>query len=489
MLARNFACISLGINFWVGFACISTPPYRDGAVAQIQGTVRDVSVNYPSPYGILAAFFLMCGSVGMAAFERWTWMQPLEQVRVDPWTFNLRIVAYALLSLPGFFVAFGDDHPLMPPFIGSICFAATALLFGLSRGAEPPNPKDWQWDWFKDDTRKTQKAVQLGGNSRSSDGGPFSTVRRIVVEAFERNVLGRTVFLLLYTTLNVVLWIEAAYRHGQSNLGRMLRGEEFWLCQEPLGPCCGSGKCGEAATATRFGPLPILLPGSDPRSQTQSQSGIGAGTWYPIAKGFGQLLNLNCAVMLLPVIRTAVMKVHDATSLRSKGAHSSWLDILLANLPALVPVDKNVVFHKACAKYFIFASVFGHAAAHYFNYAYAPFYHGALAANGLDGKYGEQPFEMAWHPRATGSRFLGAGFTGNLLVLTMVTIFAGAHDTVKRRHYETFWFTHHFFLAWFVLLLLHGPVFWQWALWSVFPYLADRFVYRVFYRGGQRFVL
>ena len=162
MLARNVACIAIGVNFWAGFACIATPPYRDGAVAQIQGTVRDVSVDYPSPYGVLLAFVLMCGAVAMGAFERWTWMKPLSQVQVEPWTFNLRVVAYTLLSLPGFFVALGEDYPLMPPFLGSICFAAAALLFFIGRFAAPPTPKEWRWEWFKEDTHKT---VPLGANA------------------------------------------------------------------------------------------------------------------------------------------------------------------------------------------------------------------------------------------------------------------------------------------------------------------------------------
>ena len=31
------------------------------------------------------------------------------------------------------------------------------------------------------------------------------------------------------------------------------------------------------------------------------------------------------------------------------------------------------------------------------------------------------------------------GLTGQLLVLTMFLIYSGAHDKVKRSHYETFW--------------------------------------------------
>ena len=56
---------------------------------------------------------------------------------------------------------------------------------------------------------------------------------------------------------------------------------------------------------------------------------------------------------------------------------------------------------------------------------------------------------MAWAPDATGnSAWLAAGFTGELLVLCMLVIYSGAHEKVKRSHYETFWCAHRFFLLW-----------------------------------------
>ena len=116
------------------------------------------------------------------------------------------------------------------------------------------------------------------------------------------------------------------------------------------------------------------------------------------------------------------------------------------------------VFHKACAKYFVVVAVFLHGTAHYYNYAYAPYYNAALRAadptGALAGLYDGVPFRMAWSPRPLDkditriSNVFGAGFTGQLLILVMVTIYSGAHDTVKRRHYETFWYTHHFFVLW-----------------------------------------
>ena len=52
----------------------------------------------------------------------------------------------------------------------------------------------------------------------------------------------------------------------------------------------------------------LLVGGSGLLRQVQ------AGRWYPFAKGFGQLLNLNCMLLLLPVIRSLVAWLHNNTS-------------------------------------------------------------------------------------------------------------------------------------------------------------------------------
>ena len=59
---------------------------------------------------------------------------------------------------------------------------------------------------------------------------------------------------------------------------------------------------------------------------------------------------------------------------------------------------------------------------------------------------------------------------------------------MKRSHYETFWYSHHFFVVWFLALILHGPVWKWWCLPALGPYAIDRLA-RVFYRGNKRMAL
>ena len=119
----------------------------------------------------------------------------------------------------------------------------------------------------------------------------------------------------------------------------------------------------------------------------------------------------------------------------------------------------------------------GHSVAHYFNYAHAPYYAQALGPL----VFSPSPTHMAWSAATPGSPPLlpSRGLTGQLLALIMMVIYAGAHDTVRRTHYETFWYTHHLFAPWLLLLLLHAPVWWQWAALPLLAYSIDRLVIRI----------
>ena len=56
---------------------------------------------------------------------------------------------------------------------------------------------------------------------------------------------------------------------------------------------------------------------------------MGGGSWFPVAKLFGQLLNLNCTVMILPVVRSLVMKLHNVSSFKGAPAYLRWIPFFL----------------------------------------------------------------------------------------------------------------------------------------------------------------
>lgn len=151
-----------------------------------------------------------------------------------------------------------------------------------------------------------------------------------------------------------------------------------------------------------------------------------------IAKGFGQMLNFNSALILFPVLRNVI------TTLRQTVLHR------------FIPFDSNIMFHRRIAWMILFAS-YGHGIAHYINYSLQ-----------------DSPLTLAWTTLA--------GVTGNLIVFVIVVIYTSAIDSIRRRYFNVFYFAHHLFVIFYLLLLFHGPNFWLWFLLPGTIYIIERIV-------------
>ena len=93
----------------------------------------------PPPSGVL--LFL---------FEYWTF--GFASVKVWPWLWNVRVVAYAVCALPGIFTFFGQR--LMPVFLPALyCTITCAVNIGATR-AQLPTQKEWAWPWFGSKSEK-----------------------------------------------------------------------------------------------------------------------------------------------------------------------------------------------------------------------------------------------------------------------------------------------------------------------------------------------
>ncbi len=57
--------------------------------------------------------------------------------------------------------------------------------------------------------------------------------------------------------------------------------------------------------------------------------------WAPLAKGFGAMLNLNCALILLPVIRNLLKRLNKLTE-----------DSPKYSIIKYIPLGDNVATHK-----------------------------------------------------------------------------------------------------------------------------------------------
>lgn len=192
-------------------------------------------------------------------------------------------------------------------------------------------------------------------------------------------------------------------------------------------------------------------------NQKYGKTGWGYN-WVTVARGPGQLLNFNCALVVLPVARTLLSFLRQ-----------TWL----ANY---LPLDKNIIFHRFIA-YFIVVLGIWHGSAHFFNLScckesYWIGTSGDITAHStLQTAYGTKAFA-----------------TGNFLYLTIVVMFSAAHIEYRRsRNFTVFWYVHHLFLVFFALVIAHAPAPWMWMIgpWSI--YFLERAA-RMF-RGKQLFMV
>lgn len=139
----------------------------------------------------------------------------------------------------------------------------------------------------------------------------------------------------------------------------------------------------------------------------------------PIAKGFGNMLNLNCSLLIIPILRGILTTVTEKY-----------------NKNNVFPIRKAIEFHQIIGSITGIA-VFGHTAAHYINYIFA-------SSQTIDA-FGK-----------------GAWYTGAAIIVVMAVLYSGAHSFAKKNNYEVFWYSHHTYSLFFLLLLAHGPKFWQW---------------------------
>ncbi len=156
-----------------------------------------------------------------------------------------------------------------------------------------------------------------------------------------------------------------------------------------------------------------------------------SGTPMMVARGFGAILNLNGMLVLVPVMRRILSTVRSTAAGR-------WL-----------PVDDALTVHKAIG-HVLFAAGLFHTAAHFVNYSRGP---------GI----------------VTGVFMTGPGRTGLLLLLVATVMWALALPQIRsRKHFELFYGAHMLYLAWFVLMLLHGPRFWAYAIVPIVAFALDK---------------
>lgn len=172
--------------------------------------------------------------------------------------------------------------------------------------------------------------------------------------------------------------------------------------------------------------------------------------YAPYSKAFGGCLNLDCALLLLPVIRSLLQKLNNiGVSFSSmQNSNSFFAKCFARPLTRYIPLSKNIDFHKIVGCTICFMVTF-HAIFHCINLTYS--YSATIQTFGY------------W-----------AFATGVICTFSMFMIFSGASDAVKNAKYEIFFKSHHFFAVFFIALLFHGPKFLYWGAIPILLYVLEK---------------
>jgi predicted ferric reductase/Ca2+-binding EF-hand superfamily protein len=145
------------------------------------------------------------------------------------------------------------------------------------------------------------------------------------------------------------------------------------------------------------------------------------GVWVQVARGCGACINLNGALIFIPVMRRVLTYVRRTPGLNA------------------LPLDDAPSIHRFLG-HALLALALVHTAAHLTHYS--------VTQNALLGSL-------------FGTR---AGASGLALLAVFLVMWVLARPAVRSSdRFELFYFSHLAYLAWAVLALLHGPVFWIWA--------------------------
>ncbi|XXH02434.1 hypothetical protein Hte_008809 [Hypoxylon texense] len=181
--------------------------------------------------------------------------------------------------------------------------------------------------------------------------------------------------------------------------------------------------------------------------------------WF--SRGAGLVLAIDGTLILLPVCRTLVRWIRPKIR---------WL-----------PLDENLWFHRQVAYAMLMFTVV-HVAGHYVNF-YNVEKTQIRPVTALEIHY-TQP----------------GGVTGHIMLLCMLLMYTTAHHRIRQQSFETFWYTHHLFIPFFLGLYTHavgcfvrdtadpfspfaGEIFWEhcigyqgwrWELFAGGLYLVER---------------
>ncbi|XP_074661481.1 NADPH oxidase 2-like [Tubulanus polymorphus] len=178
---------------------------------------------------------------------------------------------------------------------------------------------------------------------------------------------------------------------------------------------------------------------------------IGYG--LPFARGAAACLNLNCALILIPVCRNLISYIRGSTRRCCK-----------RNILRLM--DKNITFHKVVG-YMICVNTAIHAGAHFFNVENFTMVY-QLTSNdtellsaltslptSINGTWVNPVRTPNTDPTLEAVKLL-PGVTGVLATLALIIMVSSSTLLIRHSYFEIFWYTHHLFVIFYIAIIVHG---------------------------------
>lgn len=224
----------------------------------------------------------------------------------------------------------------------------------------------------------------------------------------------------------------------------------------------------DSRAALLAGTLDVLCDSSDCAFHRQLVKSGPMSNWAPLAKACGACLNLDCSLLILPVIKMLIRKLNNAgESLAAAQNSTDYFRKLFARpITRYVPLQKNIEFHKVCAYTVLFFSI-GHIIAHLANLRYAD-------ASTL-------VYFTKWGWQGTDY------FTGAAVTFALVVILSASSNLIRHTKFEIFFNAHHMFVVFYLFMFMHGPNFIYWSILPVTLYVIER--YLQVWRGNQQFLV
>ena len=182
--------------------------------------------------------------------------------------------------------------------------------------------------------------------------------------------------------------------------------------------------------------------------------------WLTAAKAFGWLIDLNAALLLLPVSRRLIRVLYHWSTYMGAGVLTRWI---IQPVVRALPLDSHLTFHRLVGLVVVIASV-GHTTAHFVEFALRP----DLSQQLVGGLW---PF-----------------VSGVVLCFVLLLICTGALRRVQRANWSIFLRTHSLYVLLLALLLTHGkgglgPNFWKFLLLPAAVFVVDKMLQLIYTQG------